>query len=332
MLTKRQNMHETITHGHPDRFVNQYEAMAFVQGTPYDQSTCEHPPKGGPPVQNAWGVWLQWSEGQPGPFPLHDPEHLLVPDITEWQSYVKAPRLDFPAEDWEPVIQKAEAVDRNEQYVTAFVFPGIFERLHYFQGMMAAMVNFLEEPEATKELIDFLTEWELEYAALLCKYIKPDCLFHHDDWGSQNSTFLAPDMFDEFILPAYKKVYGYYKDHGVEIIVHHSDSYGATLVPEMIELGIDVWQGCLHGNDIPARVEQYVDKITFMGGIDSAYVDKPDWSEEETVEVVRRICTEIGPTSYIPCLTQGAPVSSFRPVYPIVTETIEQINHEVFGI
>ncbi|MDR3343524.1 MAG: hypothetical protein LBT14_12230 [Treponema sp.] len=33
------------------------------------------------------------------------------------------------------------------------------------------------------------------------------------------------------------------KSHGVEIIVHHSDSYTANLVPQMIEMGIDVFQG-----------------------------------------------------------------------------------------
>ena len=46
-------------------------------------------------------------------------------------------------------------------------------------------------------------------------------------------------MFEEFILPSYKKIYGYYKSHGVELIVHHSDSYAATLVPYMIDMGID---------------------------------------------------------------------------------------------
>ena len=29
----------------------------------------------------------------------------------------------------------------------------------------------------------------------ICKYLKPDGLFHHDDWGSQTSTFMSPEMF-----------------------------------------------------------------------------------------------------------------------------------------
>ena len=32
MLTKKQNLLETIRGGHPDRYVNQYEAIAMVYG------------------------------------------------------------------------------------------------------------------------------------------------------------------------------------------------------------------------------------------------------------------------------------------------------------
>ena len=40
-------------------------------------------------------------------------------------------------------------------------------------------------------------------------------------------------MFREFFLDAYKRIYGYYHDR-VELIIHHNDSYSATLVPTMI--------------------------------------------------------------------------------------------------
>ena len=35
MLTKRQNLLETMHGGNPDRFVNQYEAFGVVQGSPF---------------------------------------------------------------------------------------------------------------------------------------------------------------------------------------------------------------------------------------------------------------------------------------------------------
>ena len=76
-------------------------------------------------------------------------------------------------------------------------------------------------------------------------------------------------MFDEFLLPAYKKIYGYWKANGVEVIIHHSDSYAADLVPEMIEMGVDVFQGVVGTNNIPELIKQYGGQITFMGGLDN---------------------------------------------------------------
>lgn len=74
---------------------------------------------------------------------------------------------------------------------------------------------FYEEPEAMHELIDYITDWELEYAKQIVEYMKPDALFHHDDWGTQRSTFLSTEMFNEFYLEPYKKVYKFYHDNGV---------------------------------------------------------------------------------------------------------------------
>ena len=47
MLSKRQNLLETIRGGHPDRYVNQYEAIALLFGTPYSVRTAM-PTKGAP--------------------------------------------------------------------------------------------------------------------------------------------------------------------------------------------------------------------------------------------------------------------------------------------
>ena len=63
-------------------------------------------------------------------------------------------------------------------------------------------------------------------------------------------------MFREFIKPAFMKIYGYYKSHGVQVIAHHSDSYAATLVPDMIDMGIDIWQGVMTSNNVPELIRK----------------------------------------------------------------------------
>ncbi len=330
MLTKRQNLLETIRGGHPDRYVNMFEPFAMLRNTPYmDHNPA--PKQGGPDVVNAWGVTRSFPLNTPGAFPVHTPDKIVIKDITHWRDYVKAPQVHYPEEDWAPYVEAAKKIDRNEYFVTAMVYPGLFEQTHYLMEIQNCLINFYEEPEYMHELIDYLTEWELAYAEELCSHFHPDALFHHDDWGSQNSTFLSPEMFEEFYYPAYKKVYGYYKEHGVEVIVHHSDSYAATLVPMMIDMGIDIWQGVMNSNNIPELIQKYGGQITFMGGIDSATVDFPGWTKEDVERETAKTCKACGTKFFIPCTSQGGPMSTFPGVYEAVAEEIDKQSKIYFG-
>ena len=329
MLTKRQNLLETMHGGNPDRFVNQYEAFGVVQGSPFGKRN-RAPKYGECNVVNAWGVTRSWPKGTPGAFPVHDPEHVVIKDIENWRDYVKVPRVVYDAEEWEPFIAKAEAVDRKEQFVTCFFAPGVFEQCHYLMEIQNCLMAFYEYPDELHEIIDCITEFELDYAAELCKYVKPEAIFHHDDWGSQQSTFMSPEMFQEFLKPAYEKIYGYYKSHGVELVIHHSDSYAATLVPDMIDVGIDIWQGVMTTNNIPELIKKYGGKITFMGGIDSASVDYEGWTQEVVAREVDRACRECGKLYFIPNASQGLPMSTFPGVYEALTEEIDKASKRYF--
>ena len=329
MLTKRQNLLETIHGGKPDRFVNQYEAFGMVIGSPFGNRNA-NPARGQMNVVNAWGITKSFPENVPGAFPVHTPDKIVIKDMEHWQDYVKVPNVVYDASEWEPFIQRAEAIDRNEQFCMAFVAPGIFEQCHYLMEIQNCLMAFYEYPDEMHELIEVITQFELDYAAEVCKYLKPDALFHHDDWGSQTSTFISPEMFREFYLEPYKKVYGFYRDHGVELVVHHSDSYAATLVPQMIEMGIDIWQGVMTSNNIPRLIREYGPQISFMGGIDSAAIDYPGWTREKVRAEVRRCCDECGKLYFIPGASQGLAMSTFPGVYDATSEEIAAYSKEVF--
>lgn len=329
MLTPKQNLLETIKGGNPDRYVNQYDFIKILLGTPYDKSNPA-PKYGEKNIVNAWGVTRSFPEGTPGPFPVHTPDRIVVKDITEWKEYVKHPNVKFSEAEWEPMIKRVEEINRDEYFVSPMVYPGLFEQSHYLCEIQNCLINFYEEPDDMKDLIKYLAEFELKYAEEICKYMKPNALFHHDDWGTQISTFISPDMFAEFLLEPYKEIYGYYKSHGVELIVHHSDSYAATLVPYMIEMGIDVWQGVMSTNNIPELIKKYGGQITFMGGIDSAKVDHPGWTKEEVAREVEKACRECGTKYFIPSASQGLPVSTFPGVYEALTEEIDKMSKVMF--
>ena len=105
MLTKRQNLLETIHGGNPDRFVNQYEYMTLVMD-PILLGALGNCPKGGSAV-NGWGVTIEFPDYVPGPFPNTSEELRVIKDVTKWRDYVKTPPLEYPEEAWAPFDAKS---------------------------------------------------------------------------------------------------------------------------------------------------------------------------------------------------------------------------------
>jgi hypothetical protein len=331
MLSAIENLKETMKRdGHPDRFVNQYEFLHILLPDLYYMGN--RPRKPGSEGCDGYGVFWRFREGQMGPLPVHDAEHTLIHDVCCWDE--KLTRFPAAPEDpayWAMLNDMAAKAVPGEQYATALYTQGIFERLHSLMGMEDAMIALYEEPEKVHELIDFLVAAELDFAKNIMDHVPGvRALLHHDDWGSNVNSFLSPAMFDEFITPAYKKIYGYWRERGVELIVHHSDSYAANLVPSMLEMGVDIWQGVFPENDIPKLVEQYGGRITFMGEIRTLAIDLPDVTDEEIAREVERACLKCKGPSFIPCLTAGLPISHFPGVYDKVSGEIRRMSRELF--
>ncbi len=332
MLTARENFIETLkADGKPDRLVNQYEFMKTVF-TPVFKHR-DQPKKGELNKVNAWGVTVSWGDDQPGAFPVHTPDKIVCPDVEDWKNTVKAPSLAYPEAEWDEFLAECESIDRTQQFIAPMHAPGIFEMCHYLMGFENALMAFYESPEDMKDMVKYIAEWELKVAEVTCEKLHPDMLFHHDDWGTQISTFADPDMFRDFFEEPYKMVYSYYKDHGVQYIVHHSDSYAETLVPMMLEVGIDVWQGAMETNNINKIIEDNLGKLTIMGGINSALVDKADWTPELIKDVVIDRIDKYGNNGhgYIPCLTQGGAASTFPGVYDEASKVIAEYSPTYFS-
>ena len=329
MLTAKENMRQAIIGGKPDRYVNQYEALSLLSNP-----LSFHNPrvqKGGPDIVDAWGVTRSYPENTPGSFPVHTPDKIVVKDFEHWRDYVKAPSLKFTEEEWGICAERAAAVDERS-FKTAMIAPGVFENIHHLCSIDEALLDYMIYPDEMADLIKYLTDWELELAEGICSHMHPEAVFHHDDWGSETNSFLRPEMFADYFLDAYKQIYGYYHDHGVEFIIHHSDSYCANILPIMIEMGIDVWQGCMYSNNVAELIKQYGGQITFMGNIDNKFVDFTGWTQEDAKKALAKATAGIdSPNYFIPCITQGGPGSVFPGTYAALQEEIYALNQEKFG-
>ncbi|MDY2626891.1 MAG: uroporphyrinogen decarboxylase family protein [Lachnospiraceae bacterium] len=334
MLSIKQNFLETLkADGHPDRLVNAYEATVPVMIDPVQKYTRGNRKKGAT-TKDRWGTEIAWPEDQMFAMPHITADNKVCPDITEWRNYVVVPDLvancSNPA-DWEPALEAAAKIRQDDKLVMSFMGTGVFEELHHLMGFEDTLMNLLLEPDDMLELAEAVGEYRFQYTKLLVDYLKPDVIISHDDWGSKNSLFMSPEVWREIIKPQYVKMYGYMKEHGV-IIMHHADSYCEPIVEDMVELGIDIWQGVLPTNNIPAIQKKLNGRMALMGGIDSV-IDRAGVSEEEVRTEVRRACREYGPGgNFIPSLTYGLPGAMFKELDPIIYDEIERYNAETYSL
>lgn len=324
MLTSKENLLETLKpDGRPDRLVNQYEPFALVMNDPVRLYTSGNRVKG-KTIKDRWGTTIVWPEDQFAAMPHVTPDDKVLPDITQWRKYVKVPDLEANATDWSAAIATRDAIDRKEKLVMSFMGTGIFEESHFLMGFEDALVNFLAEPEAMHELLETICEYRRTYARLLIQNFKPDVILSHDDWGTKTNLFMSPDTWREFLKPLYAKLYADFHAGGV-IVLHHADSYLMPIVEDLVEIGVDIWQGVLPQNDIPEVQRRTGGKLALMGGIDAAIVDRADATEAEIRAETRRACEAYAPGGhFIPCLTYGLPGSIYPHVNPIISDEISK--------
>ena len=319
MLTPKENFYALLRSGRAPELVNQYEPFAFVNYPLRQRDQC---PPGGE-IRDSWGVTIRWPEGDPGDTPISTPRTKVCQDVTQWRRFVRAPLLDLPDSMWEQAVREARSVDRSRYFVTCAVSCGLFERLHYLMGFEDTLVNFLLEPEAMHELLDFLTAWRIEYLRQVIQKLNPDFILFHDDWGAKDRLFMSPEVWREFFKARYQRIYGFAHEHGVRVI-HHADSFLMPIAGDLADLGIDVWQGVLPENDIPTLQKILAGKVLLMGGIDVSAVDTECWTRERIKKEVERVCENYVPGGwYIPCMTYGSVGSVFPGVYEAISEEIQ---------
>lgn len=248
-----------------------------------------------------WGVSWHWAEDAPAAHPSGLPEDIPIKDITRWQEQLSLP--DISGADWTETENFVKNADRDHYFITMAMWPGIFERANMLLGFENGLMAFYEHPKETYELYEAICDVKIKIFDELMQHVRPDMIHHHDDWGSKLQLFLRPEMWRKMVKPHYQRFYGHIKEKGV-MISHHADCYCQPIVDDMIELGIDIWQGVTPENDIRAIQAETKGKIVLMGGIPSTVVDRIGISEAEIREEVRSCVKEYCPGGYfIPCVT-----------------------------
>ena len=326
MMTAKENFLELLKpDGQPERQLRQYEALHMCLNDPANTYLRGNRKRGTVSVDR-WGTTISFPEDAPGPMPVTGDGLAVCPDVTRWRETVHAPDLAANCtEGWAACREQARAACGEEKLLAGFMGTGIFEQCHFLMGFEDTLTNLYEHPQEMHELIEYITEYRLGYVKLLIDGLQPDVIFSHDDWGTKDALFMKPEMWREFFKEPYRRFYGYIRSRGC-IAIHHADSYLAPIVDDMAEIGIQVWQGVLPENDIPALQRHLKGKLVLMGGMGAA-IDRADASPEEIRAYADRVLADCCPLGhFIPSITYGLPGAVYPHVDTYIDEAIDAYN------
>jgi hypothetical protein len=282
MMTKRENAMAIYRGEQPDFYGDFMDAMALI---PDPVLMRDLVPQDGKEHKDSWGTTYVWQPGSPGAHPHVTDENAVIKDMEHWKDTVVVPSLKDL--DWTMAEKVASEVDRNEQFVGFLCGGGLFERSHHLMGMQNAFYNYMDYPEEMAELLRVIADYKIECLKETAKHIHPDVVFFHDDWGSKQNLFLPPRIWRELIKPLHREIVQVAHDCGM-IFMHHADCICEPVVEDMVEIGIDIWQGVIAQNDIVSIQKRTEGKLAMVGGIDGPKIDIENITEEEIRAEVRR--------------------------------------------
>lgn len=281
-MNLRENAMAIYEHRQPDFYGDLMNAIELI---PDPVLMRDIPPQDGLEHPDSWGTVFIFKPGAPGPHPHVNDSNAVIKDIEKWEEQLKVP--DLKHLDWTMAENAAKAVNRNEKFVGFMFAGGLFERSHHLMGMENALVNYMEYPDEMAALLRVIADYKMEYIRLVSEHIHPDIIFYHDDWGTKQNLFLPPHVWRSIIKPLQMEISQTIHDCGM-IYMHHADCICQPIVTDMVELGIDIWQGVIAQNDIVEIQRITEGKLAMVGGIDGPKLDIENITEEEIRAEVRR--------------------------------------------
>ena len=225
------------------------------------------------------------------------PFHLEKPGIQEasFKNYKLPPASVFLDPIKRDLEAAAKLIERDkDQFYYISIGWGLFEHAWAMRGFEEVLIDMLEEPEFTTELIEGIGEY---FLAMIkeCADLKADAFFFGDDWGEQRGVIMGPERWRQFIKPVQKKLYDAAHAQN-KFVLSHCCGNISEIYGDLIEIGLDVHESV---QPEPAGMSPYIlkekwgDKMGFWGCLGSQSIipfGKPDEIKQE----IKKLCSIMG--------------------------------------
>lgn len=231
--------------------------------------------------------------------------------------------LEFPVKDkktWEEYKQRLNPKDirrypkdwEKESYITAFEeyqkgpivlrFNGFYGFGAELMGIPTFNLMFYTNPDLIHEMADYWEYFIVEAIRAAVEALKDriDMVFWWEDMADKHGPCISPKLYKTFLLPHYKRVTAFLKNHNINRIMMDSDGNINPFLDLVVDAGITgLWP--LEVNSAMDAVQvkrEYGDKLFLIGNLDKRELAKGGVAMQNEVDKKVPILKEMG--GYIP--------------------------------
>ena len=207
-----------------------------------------------------------------GELSFHMPQWLRFPLQTrdDWENEIK-PRLNphsptrYP-EYWSEKVRSW----RQRDYPLTLRMGSVFGWLRNWMGLEQIAVALYDDPQWVQQMMNEIVDFCCACGERALQDVDLDYVLLWEDMACKHGPLISPRMFRQFMLEPYKRLTGFIRDHGVDLIFVDSDGDSEPLIPLWLEGGVNGFYPVERAANMDAVQlrARFGRELRIMGGID----------------------------------------------------------------
>ena len=222
----------------------------------------------------------------------------------DWEVFKKE-RLDYTREerigDVKGEVEKAHAAGMPIRIDGG----SLYGWLRNWMGVENFSIAIMTDREWVEEMMDHLMEMTLYLIEKALPDVEIGSAWWWEDMCYNHGPLVSPAIFEELMVPRYKRVTDAFREYGVDINVLDCDGCIYELVPGWLRGGINCMFPIEAAHTDPVKLrEEYGEDVLLFGGVDKVQLARGKEAIDREMERLRPLVERGG---YIPCVDHRVP-------------------------
>jgi uroporphyrinogen decarboxylase len=215
---------------------------------------------------------------------------------------------------------------RKEYWIIGATVTTIWETAWALRGLEQMLIDLVADPDLADRILEIPYQFHLAAAKRLVA-MGVDMVWTGDDVGTQHAMLISPQQWRRFLKPRMAHFFAELKAINPDVkVAYHCDGDIYPIIPELIEIGMDVLNPVQPASMDPARVKRdFGDRLCFWGTLDEQHTLPFGTPDDVEREVRERLATVgrgggliLGPTHHVQLDT---PLENFWSMVNTITKT-----------